>query len=103
MRFSANPMQVDAFNNVYSYGTVFMYVTGTIEVVSAIGLLVGYWKKVWYLFFSGLLTVIMAGAVFAHLNAGQGFGIAMMPFILLLFAIVVFFGQRKIIHSTKLV
>jgi hypothetical protein len=99
MKLSANPMQVDAFKNVYGYGTGFMYVVGTIEVISAIGLLFGYWKKNLVPIFSGLITVNMAGAVFTHLKSGQGFGIAMMPFVFLILAVVVFFGQRKIIST----
>jgi putative oxidoreductase len=101
MKVSANPMQVDAFTNVYGYGTAFMYVVGATEILAAIGLLIGYWKKNLVPIFSGLLTVVMAGAVFTHLNAGQGFGIAMMPFILLILAVIVFFGQRKIMSTTK--
>lgn len=93
-------MQVEAFTNVYGYGTGFMYVVGAIEIISAIGLLIGYWRRSLVPVFSGLLTVVMAGAVFTHLNAGQGFGVAMMPFILLLLAVVVvFFGQKRIINT----
>lgn len=99
MKVSANPMQVEAFANVYGYGTGFMYVVGAIEILSAIGLLIGYWKKNLVPIFSGLLTVVMAGAVFTHLKSDQGFGVAMMPFILLLLAVVVFFSQKKIIKT----
>jgi putative oxidoreductase len=103
MKVSANPMQVDAFTNVYGYGTGFMYVVGIVEIISAIGLVIGFWKKNLVPVFSGILTVVMAGAVFTHLNAGQGFGVAMMPFILLILAVIVFFGHRKIMNTTKTV
>ena len=96
MKLSANPMQVEAFNDVYGYETGFMYVVGAIEVISAIGLLIGYWKKILVPIFSGVLIVVMAGAVFTHLQAGQGFGAAMPPLILLILAVVVFWGQRKL-------
>jgi putative oxidoreductase len=96
MKLSANPMQVEAFNNVYGYGTGFMYVVGAIEIISAIGLLIGYWKKNLVPIFSGVLIVVMAGAVFTHLQAGQGFGVAMTPLILLILAAVVFWGQKKL-------
>ncbi|MFJ7828386.1 DoxX family protein [Psychrobacillus sp. NPDC096623] len=99
MKVSANPMQVEAFNNVYGYGTGFMYVVGAIEIISAIGLLIGFKKKNLVSIFSGLLIVVMAGAVFTHLMASQGFSVAMMPFILLILAVVVFFGQKKIIKT----
>ena len=101
MKVSANPMQVDAFTNVYGYGTGFMYVVGIVEIISAIGLVIGFWKKNLVAVFSGILTVVMAGAVFTHLIAGQGFGVAMMPFILLILAIIVFFGQRKVTNKEK--
>lgn len=101
MKLSADPMQVEAFNNVYGYGTGFMYIVGAIEVISAIGLLIGYWKKDLVPIFSGLLAVVMAGAVFTHLQAGQGFGVTMMPFLFLILAVVVFFGHRKITTTTK--
>jgi putative oxidoreductase len=103
MKVSANPMQVDAFTNIYGYGTGLMYVVGVVEILSALGLFIGLWKKNLVPVFSGILTVVMAGAVFTHLNAGQGFGVAMMPFILLILAIIVFFGQRKIMNTTKTV
>ncbi|MBO1513959.1 DoxX family protein [Metabacillus bambusae] len=101
MKVSANPMQVDAFTNVYGYGTTFMYVVGIVEIISAIGLVIGFWKKKLVPVFSGILAVVMAGAVFTHLIAGQGFGVAMMPLILLILAIIVFFGQRKVLNKEK--
>jgi uncharacterized membrane protein YphA (DoxX/SURF4 family) len=103
MKLSGDPGQVEAFTNIYGYGTGAMYAVGIIEVVAAIGLIVGYWKKNLVLVFSGLLIVVMAGAVFTHLMAGQGFGIAMMPLILLVLAAVVFLGQRKLQKTTRTV
>lgn len=99
MKVSENPTQVDAFTNVYGYGTGFMYVVGAIEIISAIGLLIGYWKKSLVPAFSGLLTVVMAGAVFTHFKAGQGFEVAMMPLVLLLLTVVVLFAQKKIMKT----
>jgi len=99
MKVSANPMQVQAFTDVYGYGTGFMYVVGAVEIISAIGLLIGYWKNGLVSVFSGLLTITMAGAVFTHFNSGQGFGVAMTPFILLVLAVVVFFSQQKMIKT----
>ena len=101
MKLSANPMQVDAFTNIYGYGTGFMYVVGAIEIISAIGLLIGYKKKNLVPIFSGLLIIVMTGAVFTHLIAGQGFGVAMMPLIFLILAVIVFVGQRKGMNTTQ--
>jgi putative oxidoreductase len=103
MKLSGDPGQVDAFTNIYGYGTGAMYAVGIIEIVAAIGLIVGYWKKNLVLLFSGILVVVMAGAVFTHLMAGQGFGVAMMPFILLLLAAVLFLSQRKLQKTTRTV
>ncbi|MBB6023764.1 putative membrane protein YkgB [Paenibacillus sp. JGP012] len=95
MKVSANPMQVEAFTNVYRYGTSFMYVVGAIEILSAIGLLIGYWKSRLVPVFSGLLVIVMAGAVFTHFKSGQGFDVAVAPLVLLLLAAVVLVGERR--------
>jgi putative oxidoreductase len=95
-KLSGDPMQAEVFTDIYGYGAWFMYVVGVLEVIAALGLLIGFWKKNLVLFASALIIVIMAGAVFTHLQAGQGFGVASFPFILLLFAVVVFLGQRRL-------
>ncbi|MDC3418706.1 DoxX family protein [Aquibacillus salsiterrae] len=102
MKVSGDPTQVDAFTNIYGYGTGLMYVVGVVEIIAAIGLVIGFWKKNLVPIFSGLLVVVMAGAVFTHFIAGQGFGVAMTPLILLTLAVILFFGQRKI-NKTKTV
>lgn len=99
MKLSANPMMVESFNNIYGYGTGFMYIVGAIEVLSAIGLLVGYWKKHLLPIFSGILILVMLGAVFTHIKAGQSFSVAMTPFILLILSAFVFFSYKKFIYS----
>jgi len=96
MKLSGDPTQVEAFNNIYGYGTGFMYVVGTIEVISAVGLLLGFWIKKLIPVFSGVLVIVMAGAVFTHLQAGQGFGVALTPLILLILSAIVFVGQRRL-------
>lgn len=94
MKLSGNPTQVQAFNEIFGYGTGFMYVVGSIEVISAVGLILGFWRNKLVIISSGVLCVVMAGAVFTHLKAGQGFGVASMPLILLLLSMIVFFSQR---------
>jgi putative oxidoreductase len=101
MKLSADPMQVQSFNEIYNYGTGLMYVVGSVEVISAVGLFIGFWKKNLVPVFSGALIIVMAGAVFTHLKAGQGFGVAMIPFVLLVLAVIVFFGQRKLNANQK--
>ncbi|MNG34123.1 hypothetical protein D3C84_1205380 [compost metagenome] len=76
-----------------------MYVVGAVEVLSAFGLLLGFWKNKLVPVFSGLLILVMAGAVFTHLKAGQGFGVAAMPLVLLVLSLIVFMGHRRLMRS----
>jgi putative oxidoreductase len=99
MKLSGNPAQVEAFNEIYGYGTGFMYVVGVIEFLSALGLLIGFWVKKFISVFSGVLILVMAGAVFTHIKAGQGFGVTFMPFVLLVISLIVLLGQRKLMKA----
>lgn len=99
MKLSGNPTQVQAFNDIYGYGTGFMYVVGSIEVISAVGILIGFWRNRLVLIFSGVLSIVMAGAVLTHLKSGQGFSVASMPLILLLLSMIVFASQRKMLKT----
>ncbi|MEI7027931.1 DoxX family protein [Paenibacillus sp. y28] len=96
MKLSGDPTQVAAFNEIYGYGTGFMYVVGAIELISAVGLLLGVWKQKLIPVFSVALVIVMAGAVVTHLQAGQGFGMAFVPFVFLVLCLLVFLGQRKL-------
>lgn len=95
IKLTGDAMQKQAFTEIYGYGAWFMYVVGILEILAALGLLIGFWNRKIAIAASALVIVIMAGAVFTHLQAGQGFGVAMAPFILLLLAVVVFLGQRR--------
>ncbi|WP_051620954.1 DoxX family protein [Paenibacillus sp. UNC451MF] len=101
MKLSGDPAQAEAFNGIYGYGTGFMYVVGGIEVVSAVGLLLGFWRNKLISVFSGVLIIVMGGAVFTHLKAGQGFGVATMPLVLLVLCLIVFLGHSKISKTRK--
>jgi len=101
MKLSGDPTQVEAFTETYGYGKGFMYVVGTIEVISALGLLLGFWKKQLVPIFSGMLMLVMAGAVVTHLQAGQGFGVAMTPLILLILSLLIFVGQRRLTVNAR--
>lgn len=102
MKLNGTPTQVEAFTNIYGYGTGAMYAVGAIEIIAAVGLLLGFWKKKPVPIFSALLAVIMAGAAVTHLMAGQGFGAAMVPIILLILAIAVFTGHNRLAKTKKL-
>ena len=98
MKLTGNPVQVQTFTSLgYSLG--FMYFVGACEVLGAIGLLVGFWKPKLGLLASGGLVLLMAGAVFSHLKAGQGIGAAMPALVILILSLFVFVGKRKAIPS----
>ena len=42
------------------------------RVLSAVGLLLGFWRNKLVSVFSGVLIMVMAGAVVTHLKSGQG-------------------------------
>ncbi|MED4267857.1 DoxX family protein [Priestia megaterium] len=93
MKLTGNAMQVQTFTDLgYSLGL--MYFVGVCEVLGAIGLLVGFWKSKMGLLASGGLILLMAGAAFTHLKAGQGIGAAMPALIFLILSLVVFIGKR---------
>lgn len=99
MKLSGNPDQAKAFTEVYGYTVGFMYVVGAAEVLGAIGLLVGFWKPTIAVLAAGGLALTMVGAVVTHLMAGQGFGVAMFPGILLVLALAVLLGRRSSTRS----
>ncbi|WP_028402802.1 DoxX family protein [Ectobacillus panaciterrae] len=101
MKLTGNAMQVQAFTKVYGYSVAFMYVVGALEVLGALGLLIGYWKPKLAAFASGGLVLLMAGAAFTHLKAGQGMGIAIMPLIFLVLSLLVFIGRLSALKNTK--
>ncbi|WP_088041802.1 DoxX family protein [Bacillus sp. EAC] len=89
IKLSGNAQMLHDFIEVYGYSKGLMYTIGTFEVLGAIGLFVGFWKnKVTKLASTGL-AIIMVGAVYTHLHAGQGFGVAMTPFILLVLTLII--------------
>jgi putative oxidoreductase len=95
MKLSGSPDQIKAFTEGYGYAEWFMYIVGTVEVLMAVGLIIGFWMPRMAISAAGILAIIMAGAVATHLKAGQGMGIAMMPLVLLILALVVFLGKRS--------
>ncbi|WP_145409617.1 DoxX family protein [Paenibacillus xylanexedens] len=95
MKLGGSADQVEAFRDVYKYGVGFMYVTGAIELLAAIGLISGFWRKQIGIGASAVLSVIMLGAILTHFIAGQGFGVAATPLVLLILNLVLLWGWRK--------
>ncbi|MBD0383805.1 DoxX family protein [Paenibacillus sedimenti] len=95
MKLSGNEMQAQAFSEVYGYGVGFMYVVGAIELLAAIGLIIGFKKPRVAFYSAGVIVLTMVGAVGTHLMAGQGIGVATMPIVLLILALIVVLGRRS--------
>jgi uncharacterized membrane protein YphA (DoxX/SURF4 family) len=81
-----NPLMIESFEKI-GLGQWFRYLTGTIEVVSAVLLMVSRLSPVGAL----LLICIMLGAIFAHLFVIGGPPIA--PIILFLFNVIIFLAR----------
>jgi uncharacterized membrane protein YphA (DoxX/SURF4 family) len=85
-KLAGNPMMVQIFN-VIGIGQWFRYLTGSLEIVGAIGLfiprLAGYAAL--------LLSAVMAGAIFSHLTVLGGS--PLMPVVLLAASLVVVWGR----------
>ncbi|ANE45790.1 hypothetical protein SY83_05175 [Paenibacillus swuensis] len=89
LKLAGDAMQVKSFTEDYNYGLTMMYLVGAVEVLAGIGLIIGYWKPRIAVYSAIVVAIIMAGAVFSILSAGQGLGLAMVPLIFLLLAILV--------------
>jgi uncharacterized membrane protein YphA (DoxX/SURF4 family) len=99
MKVSGDAEQAKAFTDVYGYPVGFMYVVGALEVLAVIGLVVGYWKPKIAFYAAGGLVLMMAGAVVTHLQSGEGIGIAMIPLVLLILAVMVVIGRRYSVQT----
>ncbi|MBO2536795.1 MULTISPECIES: DoxX family protein [Rummeliibacillus] len=90
LKLTSHPMPVANFTEVYGYGKTIMYGIGAIEVTSAIGLLIGFFKKGFLPISSGALAVVMVGAITTHLKIGEGFEVALKPFIFFVLSVIIF-------------
>jgi putative oxidoreductase len=82
------------FTETFGYSLEFMYFIGVCEILGATGFLIGFWKSQLTFVTSGWSVLLMAGAAFSHLNAGEEFGEAMPSIILLILGIVAFISNR---------
>jgi len=95
MKLVGNDMAVQEFTEVYNYSLGFLYTIGILEVLGALGLFIGYWKPKLALFSSAGLALIMLGAIFTLLNAGQEI-MVLMPLLVLILSIIVFIRNRTV-------
>lgn len=95
IKLSGNVQMTHDFVEIYGYSKGFMYTIGVFELLGAIGLLIGFWKSKIAILSSTGLVILMAGAVFTHLHAGQGMTVAMAPFVLLVLSLIVLISKKK--------
>lgn len=93
VKLSGNAQMLHDFKEVYGYSKGFMYTIGALEILGAIGLLIGFWKSKLAVLASTGLAIIMAGGIYTHLNAGQGFKFAIAPLVLLVLTLIVVFSR----------
>lgn len=82
------------------YSVGFIYAIGCIELLAAVGLLVGFWRAVVGFASLGVIVIVLAGAVGSNLIAGL-YADAFSPLIGLVLAVVVFFANRYALKSPR--
>ncbi len=82
-KLSSAPMMLAEFS-LFGYPVWFMYLTGALEIVGAVLVLVPRLAGAG----AALLSCIMVGALFSHLTHGQA-GMTVAPFVLLVLAVIV--------------
>ncbi len=73
----------------FKYPRWFMYFTGAVEGIGALGLLAGIFVPVLALLGGSLLAATMVGAVFTHIRAGDSVSRTLPPVVLLVLALAV--------------
>ncbi|TYR80445.1 DoxX family protein [Priestia megaterium] len=100
-KLTGNTMIVHEFTQVYGYSEAFMYIIGILEVLGALGLVVGYWKPSLATFASGGFVFILIGAIFTLWRAGQEIS-AIMPLAVLILTLIVFIGNRSLLEQKEI-
>jgi putative oxidoreductase len=89
--FSSSQEIATLYTDTLGYSVIFMRMVGIAETIAALGLIVCYrWPRL-TLAFTGVLVLIMSGATISILTTGQGVLEAVLPFVLLVIALAVFF------------
>jgi putative oxidoreductase len=86
LKLQGNPMMVQVFDTI-GLGQWFRYLTGSLEVIGSIGLLIPPLAA----YAAALLAAVMAGAVLAHLTVLGGS--LLIPLVLLAAALIVAWGR----------
>lgn len=82
------------------YGVGFIYAIGIMELLAAVGLLVGFWRAAVGFASLGVIFIVLAGAVGSNLIAGL-YTEAFSPLIGLLLTVVVFFANRYVLKTSR--
>lgn len=80
--------QIESFNR-YGYSQGFRVFTGWVELIGAIGLLLGIWYPVLAMLAGLLIAVTMIGAIFTHLKLKDPTKELALPIILLIASLVI--------------
>ncbi|MDB5083212.1 MAG: hypothetical protein JWN30_98 [Bacilli bacterium] len=87
MKFAAK-QQVEAFQK-YGYPQWFRIVTGVVEVIGAVGLIVGIWNPMLATLAGLWLGVTMLGALITHIRLHDPVKVMITPIVLLILSVIV--------------
>lgn len=93
---SGSEQQKQAFSGRYHYSLGMMYFIGAMEMLGALGLLVGYFVPILAVLAAAGLAIIMIGAVATHLRIHDTASHMLFPVVLAILSLVVLFGRISI-------
>nr|WP_295974906.1 DoxX family protein [uncultured Bacillus sp.] len=88
LKFGSQQME-DNFKH-YGYPAWFRVLTGIIEVISAVSVIVGIWHEAFAAWGSLLLVITMIGAIFTHIKIKDSIKQLVLPSVWLIFALALF-------------
>nr|WP_238188495.1 DoxX family protein [Paenibacillus sp. L3-i20] len=89
------PFQVEHWSH-YSYPLWFLTVVGVLELLSAIGLVAGFWNRTFAIGASLVIIFLMLGAMYTHLfKANHSFDMLIPSLICLIFSVIVIVRNMK--------
>jgi putative oxidoreductase len=97
MKLTGAKMHVDNFSRM-KLPQWFRVITGLVELVGAVAILIGIWVHSWAAWAGVLLALTMVGAIAAHLRSKDPAGQTVVPILLLIIAVIV-----SILHGSSFV
>ncbi|WP_239696468.1 DoxX family protein [Paenibacillus oryzisoli] len=89
LKLSTHELQMEVFTSTYGYSVGFMYIIGAVELVSGVGLIIGFWHPRIALLSAGVIAMIMASAMLTHIRSYEGMRTSVLPLLFLLMAMFV--------------